>query len=170
MLYGIAVFGVVFTGSNADSVVDFRVLIRVYFLRRTTKKLFPDRQGSTQNMQDRRTGERHAISLPIRLKWKDENGMEITEEGLTENVGPNGALVYLPRHLPLVGSKVNLTVTENPDDEVQVSAQVIRLERNAAHPQAALQLTDSIRVWKKKVWEVAAAIVAAEKPEGLDEW
>ena len=121
-------------------------------------------------MQDRRSGSRHAISLPIRLKWKGENGVEITEEGLTENVGPNGALVYLPRLLPTVGSKVYLTVTENPDDEVQVTAQVIRLERNAAHPQAALQLTDSIRVWKKKVWEVAAAIIAAEKPEGLDEW
>jgi hypothetical protein len=38
-------------------------------------------------MQDRRSGSRHAISLPIRLKWKDENGVEITEEGLTENVG-----------------------------------------------------------------------------------
>lgn len=121
-------------------------------------------------MQDRRSGARHAISLPIRLKWKNENGIEVTEEGLTENVGPNGALVYLPRVLPTVGSKVSLTVTENPDDEVEVSAQVIRLERNAAHPQAALQLTDSIRIWKKKVWEVAAAIVAAEKPEGLDEW
>jgi hypothetical protein len=32
-------------------------------------------------MQDRRSGARHAISLPIRLKWKDENGVEITEEG-----------------------------------------------------------------------------------------
>ena len=121
-------------------------------------------------MQDRRNGSRYAISLPIRINWKDENGKEITEEGLTENVGPNGALVYLPRHLPTVGSKVTLTVTENADDEVQVTAQVIRLERNAAHPQVALHLTDSIRVWKKKVWEVAAAIVAAQKPYDADEW
>ncbi|MGI8884758.1 MAG: PilZ domain-containing protein [Pyrinomonadaceae bacterium] len=121
-------------------------------------------------MPERRSGYRYVISLPIRLKWKDENGKEVTEEGLTENVGPNGALVYLPRLLPTVGSKVNLTVTDNPDDEVQVAAQVIRLERNAAHPQAALQLTDSIRLWKKKVWEVAGAIVAAEKPEGFDDW
>ena len=121
-------------------------------------------------MPERRSGSRYVISLPIRLKWKDENGKEISEEGLTENVGPNGALIYLPRLLPTVGSKVILTVTENPDDEVEVSAQVIRLERNAAHPQAALQLTDSIRVWKKKVWEVAAAIVAAEKPDDFDEW
>lgn len=121
-------------------------------------------------MPERRSGHRYVISLPIRLKWKDENGKEVVEEGLTENVGPNGALVYLPRLLPTVGSKITLTVTDNPDDEVEVSAQVIRLERNAAHPQAALQLTDSIRIWKKKVWEAAAAIVAAEKPEGFDEW
>jgi len=121
-------------------------------------------------MPERRGGYRYVISLPIRLKWKDENGKEITEEGLTENVGPNGALVYLPRLLPTVGSKVNLTITENPEDQVQVSALVIRLERNAAHPQVALQLTDSIRLWKKKVWEVAKEIIAAEKPEGFDEW
>jgi hypothetical protein len=121
-------------------------------------------------MPERRRGSRYVISLPIRLKWKDENGKEVSEEGLTENVGPNGALVYLPRLLPTVGSKVSLTVTEHPDDEVEVSALVIRLERNAAHPQAALQLTDSIRLWKKKVWEVAGALVAAEQPEGFDEW
>ena len=121
-------------------------------------------------MNERRSGFRYVISLPIRLKWKDENGKEITEEGLTENVGPNGALIYLPRRLPTVGSKVTLIVTENPDDEVEATAQVIRLERNAAHPQAALQLTDSIRNWKKKVWEVAAALVAAERPDDFDEW
>ena len=72
-------------------------------------------------MPERRSGSRYVISLPIRLKWKDENGKEVSEEGLTENVGPNGALIYLPRLLPTVGSKVILTVTENPDDEVEVS-------------------------------------------------
>ena len=107
-------------------------------------------------MQERRSGARYNISFPIRVSWKDENGKEVIEEGLTENVGPQGALVFLPRLLPTVGSKVNLTITENPDDEVTVTAQVIRLERNAAHPQAAFQLTDSLRVWKKKVWEYAA--------------
>lgn len=121
-------------------------------------------------MQERRNGSRYVISLPIRLKWKDENGKEVTEEGLTENVGPNGALVYLPRLLPTVGSKVTVSVTENPDDIIEVTAQVIRLERNVSHPQVALQLTDSIRVWKKKVWEVAGEIVAAAKPDDYDEW
>lgn len=121
-------------------------------------------------MDDRRGGGRFVISFPIRVRWKDADGKEVIQDGLTENVGPTGTLVYLPRNLPLVGGKVNLTVTENPDDEVTVVAQVIRLERNAAHPQAALVLTDGMRVWKKKVWEYARSIIAAQEPEPLDEW
>lgn len=121
-------------------------------------------------MGERRSGERYVVSFPIRVKWKNENGKEVVEEGLTENIGPQGTLVYLPRNLPTVGSKVNLTVAENPEDEVSVTAQVIRLERNAAHPQAALNLTDSIRVWKKKVWEFAGQTIAAQKPDEFDDW
>jgi hypothetical protein len=123
-----------------------------------------------QGTQERRSGERYVISYPIRVRWRDENGTEVIQDGLTDNVGPQGALVYLPRHLPSVGSKVNLVVTENPNDEISVTAQVIRLERNASHPQAALQLTDSLRLWKKKVWETARMTVAAIEPEPLDEW
>jgi len=121
-------------------------------------------------MQERRQGARHAVSYPIRVRWKDVNGKEIVQEGLTENVGQQGALIYLPRELPLVGGKVQLTVTEDPNDEVSVTAEVIRLERNASHPQAALQLLDNLRVWKKKIWEVAGATVAALEPEELDDW
>ncbi|MFN2412158.1 MAG: PilZ domain-containing protein [Pyrinomonadaceae bacterium] len=121
-------------------------------------------------MQDRRQGERFAVSFPIRLRWKDEGGNEIIEEGLTENVGQAGTLVYLPRRLPTVGSKVQLTVTENPDDEVSVKAEVIRLERNAAHPQVALSLAEGMRDWKKKVWAFAGEMVAAQQPEGEEDW
>jgi hypothetical protein len=121
-------------------------------------------------MPERRQGARYVISYPIRVRWKDEHGKEVIQEGLTENVGVQGTLVYLPRVLPLVGGKVQLTVTENPDDEVSVTAEVIRLERNAAHPQAALQLTDNLRVWKKKVWEIAGETVASLEPEELDDW
>ena len=121
-------------------------------------------------MQERRQGQRYIISFPIRIRWKDETGAEVIEDGLTENVGLNGTLVYLPRKLPTVGSKVNLTVTENTDDPVTVTAQVIRLERNAAHPQAALNLVDGIRVWKKKVWEFAGETIAGEKPDEMDDW
>ena len=121
-------------------------------------------------MHDRRGGRRHAISFPIRVRWKDADGKEVVQEGLTENVGLLGTLVYLPRNLPLVGGKVHLTVTENADDEVTVTAEVIRLERNAAHPQAALELTEGLRIWKKKVWEYAGSIIAAQEPEPLDDW
>jgi hypothetical protein len=121
-------------------------------------------------MQERRSGARHVISFPVRVKWKDENGKEVVQEGLTENVGLQGSLVYLPRFLPPVGGKVWLTVTENPEDEVTVTASVIRLERNASHPQAALLLTDGMRVWKRKVWELAGEIIAAQQPEPPDEW
>ncbi len=121
-------------------------------------------------MQERRQGLRHVVSFPIRVSWKDGNGTEVTEEGLTENVGMHGALIYLPRNLPTVGAKVDLTVTENSHDEVTVTAQVIRLERNAAHPQVALNLVEGMRVWKKKVWDLAGQAVAGEVPEEADEW
>jgi len=122
------------------------------------------------NVQDRRGGERYAVSFPIRVRWRNEQGKEMAQDGLTDNIGPQGTLVYLPRDLPNVGSKVNLTVTENPHDEISVTAEVIRLERNASHPQAALQIIDSFRLWKKKVWETARATIAAVEPEGFDDW
>jgi hypothetical protein len=121
-------------------------------------------------MQERRKTDRYAISFPVRVKWRDDGGKHVSEDGLTENVGLNIALIYLPRTLPTVGAKVDLVVTENPKDEVSVTAQVVRLERNAAHPQVALTLVDGMRAWKKKVWEHAGATIAAEKPEEFDEW
>lgn len=121
-------------------------------------------------MQERRQGSRYNISLPVRITWKDEHGREIVQDGLTENVGQYGTLVFLPRALPAVGSRVNLTITENAEDEISVTAQVIRLERNASHPQAAFQITDSLRLWKKKVWEYAGNLLADEKPESFDDW
>ena len=59
-------------------------------------------------MQERRGADRFVISFPIRVRWKDDNGKPMVEEGLTENVGPSSTLIYLPRHLPTVGSKVEL--------------------------------------------------------------
>jgi hypothetical protein len=122
------------------------------------------------NMPERRVGTRHFISFPVRVEWEDESGQEVMEEGLTENVGPYGVLIYLPRLLPNVGSKVNLTVTENPSNLITVTAEVLRLERNAAHPQAALQLLGPTKDWEKNVWEYAGAIIAAQKPDDYDDW
>lgn len=121
-------------------------------------------------MQERRQGARYVISFPIRVRWKDESGKQLSEEGLTENVGAQGTLVYLPRKLPNVGTKVELTVVENPDDEVMVTAEVIRLERNAAHPQVALALIEGMRAWKKKVWEYAAETISGQQPDDGDDW
>jgi len=120
-------------------------------------------------MNERRHGARHVISFPIRVRWKDEDGNEVIEEGLTENVGQSGTLVYLPRKLPTVGAKVDLTVTENSEDEVTVLAQVIRLERNAAHPQVALSLLEGMRAWKKKVFDLAGTVAGAA-PEESEDW
>jgi hypothetical protein len=134
--------------------------------------MFPraDQDQQPNNIMDeRRSAARFVVAFPIRVKWKDEAGKVMVEEGLTENVGLQGTLIYLPRMLPTVGSKVELTVTENPRDEVTVKAEVIRLERNAAHPQAALMLTDQIRAWKKKVVSMAES-VANQKPDEGDDW
>ena len=46
-------------------------------------------------MRERRQSGRHVISYPIRVRWKDENGKEVMQEGLTENVGPHGTLAHL---------------------------------------------------------------------------
>lgn len=121
-------------------------------------------------MQERRRGTRHVISFPIRVVWKDEDGKKQVEEGLTENIGPKGALVFLPRVLPNVGSQVKLTVTENPENEITVPAEVLRLERNVAHPQAALQVTKQFRVWKEKVWSYAGNVLDNIEPEEFEEW
>lgn len=121
-------------------------------------------------MQERRSGDRFAVSFPVRVTWKAESGEKVTDEGLTENVGQHGCLIYLPKHLPLVGGKVSLTVTENPSDEVTVTAEVIRLVRNAGHPQVALNLTENLREWKKKVWDYAADVVSAAGEDDSDDF
>jgi hypothetical protein len=121
-------------------------------------------------MDERRRGVRLSVSFPIRLEWKNENGELMVEEGLTENIGQQGALIHLPRKLPLVGSKVNLTVTEDAKNEVTVTAQVLRIVRNAAHPQAALMLLSGIRDWEKHVWKYAVDMIEAQKPDNFDDW
>ena len=120
-------------------------------------------------MQERRSAGRYAVSFPVRVSWKAESGERVTDEGLTENIGQHGCLIFLPKQLPLVGSKVSLTVTENPKDEVTVSAEVIRLVRNAGHPQVALNLSDNLREWKKKVWEHAAEVANEGGDEDSDD-
>lgn len=120
--------------------------------------------------EERRSSQRLSVSFPIRIEWKSETGEKISEDGLTENISQMGALVHLPRRLPEVGSKVSLTITENARNEVTVTAQVLRIVRNASHPQAALMLLESSSKWDKHVWKVAADLIAAQKPEDYDDW
>ena len=100
------------------------------------------------------------LAMPVRVEWKDDQGHVMVEEGLTENIGATGTLIHLPRELPNVGTRVNLYVIDEKNREVAVEAEVLRLERNAAHPQAALQLTGSLEKWEKKLYNKAPKRIA----------
>lgn len=104
---------------------------------------------------ERRNGSRFMVSLPIRIQWNDESGQRIVEEGVTENVGPDGTLVHLPRRLPRVGSRVEIAVFEidNQAEVMQTEAEVLRIERNIAHPQAALRVVEAVEKWRVNVYE-----------------
>jgi hypothetical protein len=113
---------------------------------------------------------RYLASLLVRAEWDTEEGKHIVAEGTTENVGPEGALVHLQRELPDVGSRVQLMVLNEEGQKLQVVTEVLRLERNAAHPLAALQLLDAPEEWRGLVWEPAAPrITQPEVDEDDDE-
>jgi hypothetical protein len=117
-----------------------------------------------------RTGPRYLASLLVRAEWDTEEGKHVVAEGTTENVGPEGALVHLQRELPDVGSRVQLMVLNEEGQKLQVVTEVLRLERNAAHPLAALQLLDAAEEWRGLVWEPAAPrIIQPELDEDADE-
>jgi len=110
------------------------------------------RHFTTEN----RSGPRYLVSLLVRAEWEDQNGEHFVAEGNTENVGPEGALIHLQRELPNVGSRVQLMVLGDQGEKIRVVTEVLRLERNAAHPLAALQLIDALDEWRGVVWEPAA--------------
>ena len=105
---------------------------------------------------ERRTGPRYPISLPIRAEWDSEVGEHIIEQGMMENVSPEGTLVHLQRLLPDVGSRVRLEVLGESGEKLQVIAEVLRIERHPGHPLAALQLLGETDEWKGLIWEPAA--------------
>lgn len=115
------------------------------------------RQTSSEN----RTGPRYLASLLVRAEWDDPNAGHIIAEGTTENVGPEGALIHLQDKLPDVGSRVQLDVLDDDGQKLRVVTEVLRLERNAAYPLAALQLVGAQEEWRGLVWEPAAPSVAA---------
>lgn len=105
---------------------------------------------------DNRSGPRYLASLEVRAEWDDTSGTHVIAEGITENVGPEGTLVHLPRQLPDVGSRVRLEVLGETGEKLQVVAEVLRIERHPGHPLAALQLLGETDEWRGLVWEPAA--------------
>ena len=111
-----------------------------------------------------RSGPRYLASLEIKAEWDEPSGAHVVAEGTTENVGPEGTLVHLPRQLPAVGSRVRLEVLGETGERLQVIAEVLRIERHPGHPLAALQLLGETDEWKGLVWEPAAPRVTPPPP------
>lgn len=103
-----------------------------------------------------RSGPRYLVSFEVRAEWDEPGGAHILSEGTTENVGPEGTLVHLPKKLPDVGSRVRLEVEGEDGKKLQVVAEVLRIERNPGHPLAALQLLGETDEWRGLIWEPAA--------------
>ena len=103
-----------------------------------------------------RSGPRYLVSFDVRAEWEEPDGAHILSEGTTENVGPDGTLVHLPRKLPDVGSRVRLEVQSEEGTKLQVIAEVLRIERNPGHPLAALLLLGETDEWRGLIWKPAA--------------
>ncbi len=104
---------------------------------------------------ENRSGQRYVHSFPIRAEWDTNDGIHIVAEGETDNVGPEGTLIHLQRDLPPVGSRVSLLVLGDDGEKLRVIAEVLRIERNPSHPQAALQVLGETNEWRGLVWEEA---------------
>ncbi len=95
-------------------------------------------------------------NLPIQASWIDStSGERIMIDGTTENVGENSTLVNL-EVLPPVGSSVTLNILDEDKSIIEVSTQVIRVERDPSKPLAALTVLENLKNWKK------VAMTAAE--------
>lgn len=116
-----------------------------------------------------RTGPRYLVSFEVRAEWDEPDGAHVLSEGTTENVGPEGTLVYLPQKLPSVGSRVRLEVQNEDGTRLRVIAEVLRIERNPGHPLAALQLLGETDEWRGLIWQSAAPKVVAPPPQEADE-
>ena len=116
-----------------------------------------------------RSGPRYLAAFEVRAEWDEPGGAHILSEGITENVGPEGTLVHLPKRLPEVGSRVRLEVHGEDGHTLQVVAEELRIERNPGHPLAALQLLGETDEWKGLSWEPAAPRIAPPPPPTPEE-
>jgi len=119
---------------------------------------------SPHTEHDNRSGPRYLATLEVKAEWDEPSGAHVVAEGTTENVGTEGTLVHLPRHLPDVGSRVRLEVLGESGERLQVIAEVLRIERHPGHPLAALQLLGETDEWRGLVWEPAAPRITAPPP------
>ncbi len=119
-----------------------------------------------QTEPDNRSGPRYLASLEVKAEWDEPSGAHVVAEGMTENVGPEGTLVHLPRHLPNVGSRVRLEVLGESGEKLQVIAEVLRIERHPGHPLAALQLLGETAEWRGLGWAPAAPRIAPPPAAG----
>lgn len=98
---------------------------------------------------------RITASMPVKASWIDlESGEKINVEGLTENVGETSALVNLDV-LPPVGSQVRLKIMNDKKTIIEVSTQVIRVERDPSKPMAALTVLENLKKWKSTAMRAA---------------
>ena len=116
-----------------------------------------------------RSGPRYLVTFEVRAEWDEPGGAHVMTEGTTENVGPEGTLVHLPKKLPDVGSRVRLEVQNEDGAKLQVIAEVLRIERNPGHPLAALQLLGETDEWRGLIWEAAAPRFTAPPPPAEDD-
>ena len=92
---------------------------------------------------------RITASMPIQASWVDaESGETMSVDGLTENVGETSTLVNL-EVLPPVGSEVKLQILSEDKPIIEVSTQVIRVERDPSKPLAALSILQNVKKWKQ---------------------
>jgi len=97
--------------------------------------------------------------MPVQASWVDEQtGRRIKVDGVTENLGENSALVNL-EILPPVGSEVKLKILGEEKPIIEVSAEVIRVERDPSKPLAALSILQNLKKWKTTAMEAAQAWV-----------
>ena len=118
---------------------------------------------------EHRSGPRYLAALEVRAEWDEPDGAHIITEGTTENIGPEGTLVHLPRRLPEVGGRVRLEVQLEDGSKLLVVTEVLRIERNPGHPLAAFQLLDQTDEWRGLIWEPSAPRVSAPPSENEED-
>lgn len=98
-------------------------------------------------------------NMPVQASWVDEKtGRRIKVDGVTENLGETSALVNL-EILPPVGSEVKLKILGEDKPIIEVSAEVIRVERDPSKPLAALSILQNLKKWKTTAMDAAQAWV-----------